>query len=120
MSKNSEGGSEPEESPYKLSPEALRPPKTGVGQWFEDLVALQREGIDQGVVPQNIRSVSKSMREEWRGRVWSYHVSKLSPEERAQIRRTTVPGREKHTHKGPFTGDELPRDEGSGSGIVID
>lgn len=102
---------EPMEKTYKLSPEELRPPETGVREWFEDLVALQREGIDRGITPQNIRCVAKNMEGEWRGRVWDYYLSTLSPEERQLIKRTTRPGPESHTHKGPYFDYGVPYDE---------
>jgi len=52
MGKDVERPKDSKENPYRLSPEALRPPETGEKEWFENLVALQREGIDQGVMPQ--------------------------------------------------------------------
>jgi hypothetical protein len=109
-----------EKNPYKLSPEALRPPETGVRKWFRDLVALQREGIDQGIMPQNIRCVTEEMQEAWVNRVWDYYLSKLPPEERVRIRGTTRPAFEIHSHKGPFHGGGIPYDEDQGSPTIID
>ena len=96
MAKDTERAGESEKNPYRLPPEALRPPEEGVEQWFENLVALQREGIDQGEIPQNIRCVTEEMEEKWRIMVWNYRLSKLSPEERARIMATTRPGKSRH------------------------
>lgn len=87
------------QNPYQLSTEELTCPDTGKSAWFKRIIALQREGIDNGVRPQNPIELGKRMREMWVGQVWNYWAKTLSEEDQRAIRDTTQPGEE--THTGP-------------------
>jgi len=82
----------PEENPYIFSKEELTCPK-GVSveerdAWFKHMVTRQREGIDHGIRPQNLRGLPKSFKKAWQSRVWGYHIKKQPIEVQRIIRRT--------------------------------
>lgn len=85
------------ENSYELSLEELTCPDTGKAEWFENLILRQREGVDNGVRPQNPRGLGKSRRTRWRGQVWNYYIKNRPKMDRQVISDTTKPSRNIHT-----------------------
>jgi len=87
-----EAKKETDENPYILSKEERTCPKRLSTKekraWLEERIALQREGIDHGIRPQNLRGLPKSLKKAWQGRVWGYHIRKQPIEVQRIIRRT--------------------------------
>lgn len=80
----------PEENPYVFSPEELRAPNSAAErkEWFGRIIELQREGVENGVRPQNLRGLPRSLRPTWRNRVWNYWLERQTPEHRLAAMRT--------------------------------
>lgn len=108
-------------NPYVLSTEERTAPEDEIKEWFDNRVALQREGIEQqGIQPQLLFGLPPVLRLEWRRKVWGYYLSTLSSYERWLIRGTERPTKGHHTHKHPFFGYGIPGDEEMGSSLIND
>lgn len=88
-----------EPNPFVLSPEQLVPPPNQRlhRQWLEDVIQIQREGIEHGVRPQ-IPDTHGGLLRRWRREVWRPYLSSQGSdhEEAALDPGRQKPGRQKH------------------------
>jgi hypothetical protein len=95
-------------NPYVLSLEQRTMPaglkKKGQKVWVSGVIAVQREGINNGVRPQNLM-IPQEFIPQWNRQVWSYYRKSLKPKESRAIAQFSE-GRELHTE--PQTGGTAP------------
>lgn len=98
---------------YKYTAKELSFPETIIVEqliWFANLMFLQKEGIDKGVRPQNIRGLPIDLDNVWRREVWNIYRKSLSNRDNRGISQFTE-GKERHTHPvaPPSQRQEFPR-----------
>lgn len=72
--------------PYFFSQEELTMPQGRLREqkaWLDNMIAQQKEGIDHGVRPQNIRGIPEDLAGRWKRQVWSYYRKTLSSRDKA-------------------------------------